>query len=76
MGREGDLLYVGQSCVCGPDGSDLARAHREGDELIVTDLDPGAIERARSEYSYLAERRPPLYGALVERPAAHAVAGG
>ena len=76
VGCEGDLLYVGQSCVCGPDGSDLARANREADELIVADVDPAAIERARSEYSYLAERRPRLYGALAARPSAHAVAVG
>ena len=66
VGREGDLLYVGQSCVCGPDGADLARAGSEEEALLVADLDPRAIARAREESSYLHERRPALYTALAE----------
>jgi predicted amidohydrolase len=62
-GREGDLVYVGQSCVCGPDGADLARAG-SGEAMIVADLEPAALQRARGLNTYLADRRPGLYGAL------------
>jgi predicted amidohydrolase len=67
---EGDLLYVGQSCVCGPDGNDLARAGGEEAALIVAELDPRAVERARGDCSYLDGRRPELYRPLAADPVA------
>jgi predicted amidohydrolase len=67
-GREGDLSYCGQSCVVGPDGADLARAGR-GEQLILADLDPARLAAARRANSYLADRRPELYGALAAQPA-------
>ena len=63
-GAEGDLAYIGQSCIVGPDGADLARAGRNEEELLLADLDPAAIARARSTYCYLGERRPELYESL------------
>lgn len=59
-GREGGLEYTGLSCVCGPDGADLARAGT-GEEIIFAELDPSARERARRDFDYLADRRPELY---------------
>jgi predicted amidohydrolase len=62
-GREGDLSYCGQSCVIGPDGADLARAGR-AEELIVADIDLDRLAAARRDNTYLADRRPELYGPL------------
>ena len=62
-GREGDLVYVGQSCISGPDGVDLARAGG-GESLILADLDAAALQQARRLNTYLADRRPALYGSL------------
>jgi predicted amidohydrolase len=62
-GRERHLVYVGQSCIVGPDGVDLARAGR-AEELLVAALDTAAISRARANNHYLADRRPPLYRGL------------
>jgi predicted amidohydrolase len=62
-GREGDLHYCGQSCVVGPDGADLARAGH-GEELILADLDLDRLAAARLDNTYLADRRPELYGPL------------
>jgi predicted amidohydrolase len=67
-GREGDLRYCGLSCVVGPDGVDLARAGR-GEELILADLDLGRLAAARQANSYLADRRPELYGPLAAQGA-------
>jgi predicted amidohydrolase len=67
-GREGDLRYCGQSCVVGPDGADLARAGR-GEELILADLDLARLAASRRANSYLADRRPELYGRLAARHA-------
>ena len=55
-GREGELDYVGRSCVVGPDGLDLARAGA-GEELIVADLDLARL-RGRAAAQHLS-RRPP-----------------
>jgi 5-aminopentanamidase len=65
-GAERDLAYIGQSCIVGPDGVDLARAGRDEERLLLADLDPEAITRARAAYCYLGERRPELYGSLTE----------
>jgi len=61
------LTYAGLSAVAAPDGSVLARAGR-GDSWLLADLDPA--HPGRHHNSYLADRRPALYHALVESDAA------
>jgi predicted amidohydrolase len=62
VGRETTLDYVGQSTVAGPSGEIVARAPADEEALLIADVDPEEIARARSVYSYLDERRPALYG--------------
>jgi predicted amidohydrolase len=64
-GAEGTLLYCGESCVVAPDGSDLARAG-SGDELLLAEIDPARLAMSRADNTHLSDRRPALYGALVE----------
>jgi predicted amidohydrolase len=64
IGAEGDLRYVGQSCVAGPDGSRIVAAGEDEEVLLVAEIDPEGIDRARAVHSYLDERRPGLYGPL------------
>jgi predicted amidohydrolase len=52
----------------GPGGADLARAGR-GEELILADLDLAQLSASRRANSYLADRRPELYGALAAQHA-------
>lgn len=59
-GQEGDLVYVGESCIVGPDGEDLARAG-QGEALLRVMIDPGCSVSCRSRYDYLADRRSDLY---------------
>jgi predicted amidohydrolase len=63
-GAEGALVYTGESCIAGPDGGFLARAGG-GEELISAEFDAGMLEKARAANSFLADRRPALYGGLV-----------
>jgi predicted amidohydrolase len=65
-GTEGHLIYTGESCIAGPDGADLARAGI-GESLITADLDPALLATARSLNTFIADRRPDLYGALTEK---------
>ena len=58
---EGELDYVGLSTLVGPDGVELSRAGPT-EELLVGDVDPTAVEAARTEPFYLRDRRIDLYG--------------
>ncbi|HMQ93046.1 MAG TPA: carbon-nitrogen hydrolase family protein [Amaricoccus sp.] len=62
-GREGEFEYFGLSCVCGPDGNDVARAG-QGEEMVFADLDREALAKTRRLATHLADRRPDLYGSL------------
>jgi predicted amidohydrolase len=62
-GREGELNYVGLSCIVGPDGQDLARADA-GEGLISAELDLARFRSAPPLNTYLADRRPELYAGL------------
>lgn len=64
-GIERDFIYLGQSCVIGPDGADLARAGRE-ESMIVADLDPSRLVESRAINTYFQDRRAPLYATLCE----------
>jgi predicted amidohydrolase len=65
VGREGPTFdYIGQSCLAGPGGELIAVAGREEERLLIADVDPAEIRAARAQFSYLAERRPALYGKL------------
>jgi predicted amidohydrolase len=64
-GAEGTLLYCGESCVVGPDGVDLARAG-SGDELLLAEIDPARLAMSRADNTHLSDRRPALYGSLIQ----------
>ncbi|WP_366657910.1 carbon-nitrogen hydrolase family protein [Fodinicurvata sp. EGI_FJ10296] len=59
-GPEGRFDYCGLSCICGPDGNDLARAANDP-ALIVADLSKSTLAEVRSMSTHLADRRPDLY---------------
>lgn len=54
-GSEGDWTYLGESCVIGPDGSEVARAG-SGEEMLCATLDHGLIAPARATLPYLVDR--------------------
>ncbi len=62
IGTEGDFDYGGLSCICGPDGNDLARAARDAPDLLFATLDHDALRASRTHQTHLADRRPDLYG--------------
>jgi N-carbamoylputrescine amidase len=61
VGREGELDFAGESFVCGPDGTLLARAGTGTEETLVADLDLSACERSHARRLFLRHRRPELY---------------
>ena len=64
-GHEGAFDYVGRSSVVGPDGVVLASVEH-GEALLIARVDADRVARQRRENPYLADRRGPLYGALVQ----------
>ena len=58
-GADDVFEYNGLSVICGPDGEVLGQAGAEGEELVIADL---PSEPGESAATYLADRRPDLYG--------------
>jgi predicted amidohydrolase len=63
-GAERDLTYIGMSAIVGPDGKDILRAGSEDEALLVAEIDPASYAQSRRINTYLADRRPALYGAV------------
>jgi predicted amidohydrolase len=55
IGKEGDFNYVGNSCIVGPDGVDLARASSRDSVLIISRIERSTVSAVRSDISYLDE---------------------
>lgn len=65
-GNEGSLNFYGSSFICDPYGRILAQAGREGDEVLVADLDLDQRRDWLDLFPFLATRRPDTYSKLVE----------
>lgn len=77
-GNEGALTFYGSSFVSDPYGRVLARADREGDTVLVVDLDLDQRRDWLDLFPFLATRRPDTYGVLtnpVRNPRADSGAG-
>jgi predicted amidohydrolase len=68
-GREGDVDYVGRSCIVSPVGEILAQAGSLDDEVVVATIDLDRIAAERQRRRYLAELRPDQYGTAAREPA-------
>lgn len=65
-GNEGSITFYGSSFICDPFGRILVRADREGDEVLVADLDLDQRRDWLDLFPFLATRRPDTYDMLVE----------
>ena len=65
-GNEGSLNFYGSSFISDPFGRILARAAREGDEVLVADLDLDQRRDWLDLFPFLATRRPDTYDSLTE----------
>jgi beta-ureidopropionase len=64
-GAESELRFAGQSFVCAPDGTVVARAPADRDHLLLTELDLSAVERSHARRLFMRDRRPELYPAWI-----------
>ena len=62
VGVEECLTFAGESFVCQPDGTVLARAPREQDHILYADLDLSEVAESHARRLFIPDRRPELYG--------------
>ncbi len=63
-GAEGSKVYFGRSVIAGPDGQPVAVSDSSEETVLRAVLTDEALQARRAATSYLADRRPELYGAL------------
>jgi predicted amidohydrolase len=61
VGREEKLTFAGESFVCGPDGTVIARATQGTDEILYADVDFSQNASSHARQLFLRDRRPELY---------------
>src|SRR3989475_8124893 len=67
VGREEKLVFGGESFVCGPDGSVIARAAQAVDTILYVDLDLAQNATSHARQLFLQHRRPELYADWLSR---------
>jgi N-carbamoylputrescine amidase len=65
VGREECLTFAGESFICAPDGSVVARAAKLENAVLEADLDLTAAADSHARRLFLRHRRPELYAAWV-----------
>jgi len=73
VGEERGFHFIGLSRICGPRGETLATAEDDSETILYADIDPDRArdkrvvrEVGRHAIDRLADRRPELYGRLIE----------
>jgi N-carbamoylputrescine amidase len=61
VGQEDRLDFAGESFVCAPDGSVVARAGQGTEEILYADVDLAAAESSHARQLFMKHRRPELY---------------
>jgi N-carbamoylputrescine amidase len=67
VGQEECLTFGGESFVCDPDGTVIARAPALTDHILHADIDLGATAGSHARRLFLQHRRPDLYASWVGR---------
>lgn len=73
IGSERGFEFIGRSRICDPSGRTLAESSGIGEEILYAEVDPALARRkhiirvpGKHEIDRLADRRPEMYGLLVE----------
>lgn len=66
VGHEGDLHLFGSAVVSNPAGFLLAESPQDQENMLVADIDLEEVRTHRAQIPFLRDRRPELYGALLE----------
>jgi N-carbamoylputrescine amidase len=58
--------FYGSSYFCNPRGKIIAKASRDKDEIVISDLDLDEIKEVRNVWQFFRDRRPEAYELLVK----------
>jgi N-carbamoylputrescine amidase len=61
------IEFWGQSFMCGPDGEIIAKGSVDGEEIVFGDVDWNAVDRHRTHWPFLRDRRVDAYAGLEQR---------
>jgi 5-aminopentanamidase len=74
VGNERGFRFIGQSKICDPRGHVLAEAPHENETILYAEVDPVFARQKRvvrvpgkHEIDRFADRRPELYGRILEK---------
>ncbi len=67
VGEEDSLTFGGESFVCAPNGSVIARAPAREESILYADLDLAEVHRSHARRLFMKHRRPNLYAAWLGR---------
>ena len=67
VGREDCLEFAGESFVCTPDGTVMARAGQGTEEILYAEVDLASCGGSHARQLFLRHRRPELYGSWLTR---------
>ena len=67
VGQEEKLQFAGESFVCGPDGTVIARAKLGTDEILYADIDFKQNAASNARRLFMRDRRPELYAEWLAR---------
>ncbi len=66
VGSEASLTFAGESFVCAPDGTVIARAQLGTDEILYADVDFAQNAESNARRLFLRDRRPELYAGWIK----------
>ncbi|MEW6082167.1 MAG: nitrilase-related carbon-nitrogen hydrolase [Bacillota bacterium] len=66
VGQEGDIRFFGGSFFANPLGEVTVLSSRDGDEVVMGEIDLECVRKARRWWPYFRDRRTSTYGRLLE----------
>lgn len=67
-GDEGKFHFFGSSLIVNPFGDIVKQASEDKDEIVRATIDLGDVDQARIRIPYYRDRRPDIYGAILNKP--------
>src|ERR1017187_7726755 len=61
------IEFWGQSFICGPDGQIIAKGSIDNEEIVIADINWRAVDRHRTHWPFLRDRRVDAYGEINQR---------
>ena len=61
------IEFWGQSFICGPDGQIMAKGSIDREEIVLAEVDWSAVDRHRTHWPFLRDRRVDAYGEISRR---------